>query len=132
MSPRKPRSTIVAPAEPARSTGLPLGSCEKCVPAWVLTSNAGVPWSNVRVKVSPAATADTIGGVVLVLVSGPGQDAAGPLDVHAKGEGLGAVVGDAGEVPPPPDEPHAASRIAIATIAPNLIRNSVMANRMWQ
>jgi hypothetical protein len=52
--------------------------------------------------------------------------------VHAKGEGLGAGVGDAGEVPPPPDEPHAASRIAIATIAPNLIRNSVMANRMWQ
>jgi hypothetical protein len=110
---------MVAPAEPARSTGLPLGSCEKCVPAWVLTSNAGVPWSNERVKVSPAATADTIGGVVLVLVSGPGQDAeAAPPEMHAKGEGLGAGVGVACELPPPPEEPHAASNIAIATIAP--------------
>jgi hypothetical protein len=31
---------------------------------WVLTSNVGVPWANVRVKVSPAATAETIGGVM--------------------------------------------------------------------
>jgi hypothetical protein len=65
----------------------------KCVPACVLTSNAGVPWSNVRVKVSPAATADTIGGVVLILDDGPGQDAeAAPVEVHAKGEGLGVGV----------------------------------------
>jgi hypothetical protein len=89
------------------------------VPACGLTSNAGVPWSNVRVKVSPAATADTIGGVVLVLNSGAGQDAeAGPLAVHARGDGLG--VGVACEFPPVP-KPHAASNITIATSAPSLM-----------
>jgi hypothetical protein len=68
--------------------------------------------------VSPAATADTIGGVVLVLMSGPGQVAeAAPPEMHARGEGLGAGVGVACELPPPPEEPHAASNIAIATIA---------------
>jgi hypothetical protein len=53
------------------------------VPACVLTSNAGLPWSKVRVRVSPAATADTIGGVVLILDKGAGQDAkATPLEVQ--------------------------------------------------
>src|SRR6266566_6544696 len=119
MSPRKPRSTMDAPAEPARSTGLPLGSWRKCVPACVLTSNSGVPWSKVKVKVSPAATADTIGGVVLVLESAVDQlgDAA-PAAVHANGEGRG--VGVTCELPAPV-EPHAASSMTVARRAATLI-----------
>src|SRR5450756_352080 len=91
----------------------------KCVPACVLTPNAGVPCSNVRVSVSPAATADTTGGAVLIRESGPIQEAeAALLLVHAKGERLGVSVGVgvACELPPP-DEPHAASSITIVTIS---------------
>jgi hypothetical protein len=75
-----------------------------------------VPWSNVKVKVSPPTTADTIGAGVLGLDSGAGQDAeAGPLAVHARGDGLG--VGVACELPPVVD-PHAAISITVATTAP--------------
>jgi hypothetical protein len=64
------------------------------------------------VSESPAATADTIGGVALVLESGPGQDAEGaPLAVHANGEGLG--VGVTCELPPPV-EPQSAGTSAAA------------------
>jgi hypothetical protein len=77
--------------------------------------------------VSPAATADTIGGVVLVL--GPGQDAdAAPLEVHANGEGLGVGVGVACELPPVA-EPQATSNITVATIAPTLMSTSVTQDR---
>jgi hypothetical protein len=80
---------------------------------------------------SPATTADTIGGVVLVLESGPGQDAeAAPLAVHAKGEGLGVGVGVACELPPP-DEPHAPSNITIARIAPTLISTSLVEDHLF-
>ncbi|HEX7263907.1 MAG TPA: hypothetical protein VF383_06990, partial [Candidatus Dormibacteraeota bacterium] len=89
-----------------------------------------MPWSNVIVRVSPAATADTIGGAVLVREAGPGHDGeAAPLAVHATGEelGVGVGVGVDGELPPP-DEPHAASNITSATIAPTLMKVSVVAN----
>jgi hypothetical protein len=53
--------------------------------------------------VSPDTAADTIGGVVAVLDSGAGHEAeAGPLEVHARGVGLGEAwaVGEADEDPP--------------------------------
>jgi hypothetical protein len=50
------------------------------------------------------------------------------MEVHARGEGLDVGVGVACELPPP-DEPHAASSIVIATIAPTLIGTSVVADR---
>jgi hypothetical protein len=53
--------------------------------------------------VSPDTAADTIGGVVAVLDSGAGHEAeAGPLEVQARGVGLGEAwaVGEADEDPP--------------------------------
>ena len=84
------------PADPGRSTGWPLGSRVKWGVASVRTSNVGVPRSKVRVKVSPEATAETIGGVPPVLVSGAGQEAeAGPDPVQSgTGDGLGEAAGE--------------------------------------
>ena len=68
----------------------------KCGVGCVCTSNAGVPRSKVRVKVSPEAAAETIGGVPPVLVSGAGQEAeAGPDAVQS---GAGVAVGEAAGV----------------------------------
>jgi hypothetical protein len=53
--------------------------------------------------VSPDTAADTIGGVVAVLDSGAAHEAeAGPLEVQARGVGLGEAwaVGEADEDPP--------------------------------
>src|SRR5437879_2649719 len=97
MSPRKPRRTILRPAEPDRSTGWLLGSRVKCGVGCVCTSNAGVPRSKVSVKVSPEAAAETIGGVSDVLVSGAGQDA--EADPEAVQSGAGVALGEA-FVPP--------------------------------
>jgi hypothetical protein len=52
------------------------------------------------------------------------------MEVHARGEGLDVGVGVACELPPP-DEPHAASSIVIATIAPTLMGTSVVADRAY-
>jgi hypothetical protein len=63
------------------------------------------------------------------MVLGPGQDVdAAPREVHAKGEGLGVGVGVTRELPPP-DEPHAAKKIAIATIAATLMPAIVVEDR---
>src|SRR6266487_4207347 len=75
---------MVAPWEPASVTGMPLGSRRKRALDCMFTSNSGVPWANVSVKVSPAAVAETIGGGPLTGIAGAGtQDAdAGPDDVQ--------------------------------------------------
>src|SRR5450759_3526743 len=98
---------MVAPAVPDKSTGMPLGSLLKCAVLCGCTSNAGVPWSNVRVTTSPFTTAETIAGAVLVLDSGAGQFAeAVPALVHASGDGPGEGVGEicAGCAEPPQAE----------------------------
>jgi len=72
-----------------------------------------------------------IAGVVLVLDSGVGHDAeAPPLAVHARGEGLCEGVGVACELPPP-DEPQAASKMTVTTIATTLTGISIVASRAW-
>src|SRR5947199_251886 len=77
MSPRKPRRTMRRPADPGRSTGWSLGSRVKCGVGCVCTSNAGVPRSKVRVKVSPEATAEAIGGGAASLPPGGGGSGRG-------------------------------------------------------
>lgn len=93
MSPRKPFNTILTPADPARSTGWPKPeSALNRALVWGVSSKSGVPPSNVSLKVSCAAAAETIGGAVPVLVEGAGQvgDAI-PDDVQLRVMGLGDV-----------------------------------------
>src|SRR5215471_18916017 len=77
MSPLKPLSTIATPAEPISVTGWPLGSRLNRGLVCVRISNTGVPWSNRRVRVSPAAAAVM---VALAGLDGAGihKDEAGP------------------------------------------------------
>ena len=61
LSPLKPLSVMVAPADPGSVSGCPLGSSVKLELGCCAISNCGVPDLKVSVKVSPAAAADTIG-----------------------------------------------------------------------
>lgn len=62
------------------------------LPGCVITWYGGVPAANVRVRLSPEAVAETIGGLSLFGGSGSGQDSeAVPVSVQAPGEGWLAV-----------------------------------------
>ncbi len=69
-----------------------------------------------RDSVSPETVAETIGGVVIALISGAGHDAdAGPLAVQLNGVGLGVGVGDACPVD---EEPPQAAVSPMRTMHP--------------
>src|SRR5467141_974799 len=110
MSPRKPRSTILTPEVPARSTGRPLGSAVKWALPTGVSSNCGVPDVNASFKVSPVASAATM---AVEGDCGPGHDdEAAPDVVHVSatwlGEGCPAVVG----VEAPQPESSASAKVS--------------------
>src|SRR5579859_7124215 len=90
MSPRKPLSTMIAPALPATVTFLPLPSPTKKVPEGSgVTVKAGVPWLKVRVRTSPVTVAETVGGGESGIAAAAGHEGdAGPDGVQATGLAL--------------------------------------------
>jgi len=106
---------MVTPADPARSIDPPLPDCRG---KWALdcgiTSNAGVPLSNLRVNVSPLRVADRMGATALDLESALGHAGeAGPEGVHERGVGYGVELAEAwaaGVDPHPERSPATALR----------------------
>jgi len=73
---------MVTPAVPATTMGAPLASAVNRALGCGCTRNAGVPWANRRVKVSPSTEAETIAGVPAGSRSAGGHDEASPDAVH--------------------------------------------------
>jgi len=100
------------PEEPARSTGLPLGSSVKWALGTGSTSNCGVPAANVSVRVSPETAADRMAAVAGA-ASGAGQDdEAWPEAVQLRVTGL--ELGCPEVVDPPQAQTAATTRVSVS------------------